>query len=176
MSILNYFKKKTGLLDPKGSLSSSISPTTIATANKKLRYCWRIVAAANVENVVRTTGKRFIVSTWVDLLLHWIIIYRYSPKERAKIGKYAMIHSISAAMKLFTRKLSVKLSETTVRSICDGYLEELKQRRWAGDNELLTSFPEKQHGRSLLLGNNLDENCSCMSERSEKDVGLCHPK
>jgi len=29
MSILNYFKKKTGLPDPKGSLSSSITPTAI---------------------------------------------------------------------------------------------------------------------------------------------------
>jgi len=37
MSILNYFKKKTGLPDPKGSLSSSISPTAIATANKEVK-------------------------------------------------------------------------------------------------------------------------------------------
>jgi len=34
---INYFKKKTGLLDPKSSLSLSISPTAIATANKEVK-------------------------------------------------------------------------------------------------------------------------------------------
>ena len=63
MSILNYFNKKTGLPDTKGSLSLSISPTAIATANKEVKALLKIVAAANVENVVHTTGKRFIVCT-----------------------------------------------------------------------------------------------------------------
>jgi len=45
MSILNYFKKKTGLPDPKGSLSSSITPTakvkvinTYVTTHFKLHH------------------------------------------------------------------------------------------------------------------------------------------
>ena len=37
MSILHYFRKKTTLPDPKGSLSSSITPTAIATANKEVK-------------------------------------------------------------------------------------------------------------------------------------------
>jgi len=37
MSILNYIKKKTGLPDPKGSLSLSIVPTAIATANEEVK-------------------------------------------------------------------------------------------------------------------------------------------
>ena len=36
MSILHYFRKKTGLPDPKDSLSSSIAPTAIAAANKEV--------------------------------------------------------------------------------------------------------------------------------------------
>ena len=87
-----------------------------------------------------------------------------------------MIHGVSAAMKLFTRKLNVKLSETIVCSIRDGYLEELKQRRRAGDNEFLTSFQKNNVEDCCFLVITWMKSCSCMSERSEKDVGLCHPK
>ena len=37
MSILHYFRKKTTLPDLKGSLSSSITPTAIAAANKEVK-------------------------------------------------------------------------------------------------------------------------------------------
>ena len=37
MSILNYFKKKTLLPDPEGSLSSSIAPNAIAAANQEVK-------------------------------------------------------------------------------------------------------------------------------------------
>jgi len=87
-----------------------------------------------------------------------------------------MIHGVSAATKLFTRKLSIKLSEITVCSIRDGYLEELKQRRRAGDNELLTSFPEKQCGRSLLLGNNLDEKLQLYVRKVREGCGIVSSK
>ena len=40
--------------------------------------------------------------------------YRYSPKERAQIGRYALEHGVPAATKKFSRKLDVELSETTV--------------------------------------------------------------
>ena len=65
-----------------------------------------------------------------------------------------MICSDSTAMRLFFRKLNVKFSDTSIR---DRYLEKLKQRRRAGDNELVDSFPVKRHSRLLLLGKNLDE-------------------
>ena len=109
-------------------------------------------------------------------MINYYKIYRYSPKERAKIGKYAMIHGVSAATKLFSRKLNIKLSETTVHSIHDGYLEELKQRRWAGDSEPLTSFPEKQYGRSLLLGNNLDEKLQLYVNKIREGCGVVSSK
>ena len=83
-----------------------------------------------------------------------------------------MIHGVSPATKLFSRKLNIKLSETTVRLIRDGYLEELKQRRWAGDSEPLTSFPEKQCGRSLLLGDNLDEKLQLYVNKFREGCGV----
>ena len=87
-----------------------------------------------------------------------------------------MIHGVSAATKLFSRKLNIKLSEMTVRSIRDGYLEELKQRRWPGDSEPLTSFPEKQRGRSLFLGNNLDEKLQLYVNKVREGCGVVSSK
>lgn len=83
--------------------------------------------------------------------------YRYSPKERAQIGKYAMEHGVSAAAMTLSRKLNIQLSKTTVCSIHDGYLGELRKRRRAGDHELLHKFSERQHGRSLPLDDSLEE-------------------
>ena len=87
-----------------------------------------------------------------------------------------MIHGVSAATRLFSRKLNVKLSETTVRSIRDRYLEELKQRRRAGDDEFVDSFPEKRRGRSLLLGNNLDEKLQLYVRKVREGCGVVSSK
>ena len=76
--------------------------------------------------------------------------YRYSPKERAQIRRYALEHGMAAATKKFSRKLDVELSETTVRSIRDGYLEEVKLLRQTGETEQLWKIPERQRGRALL--------------------------
>ena len=103
--------------------------------------------------------------------------YRYSPKERAQIEKYTLEHGVSAATKAFSRKLNIKLSETTVRSIRDGYLEELRQRRQSGDTERLQKFPERQHGRPSLLGDSLEQKLQLYITRvREKEVELCHQK
>ena len=53
----------------------------------------------------------------IDFSEHCLLIpsiYRYSPRERAKIGKYAMERGIAATARVFLRKLKVKLTETTV--------------------------------------------------------------
>ena len=87
-----------------------------------------------------------------------------------------MIHGVSAATKLFSRKLNIKFSETTVHSIHDGYLKELKQRRWAGDSETLSSFPEKQCGRLLFLANNLDEKLQLHVNKVREGCGAVSSK
>lgn len=56
MSILNYFKRKNGhgLPDPKGSLSSSIAPSTIAAANAEVKA----VLKGNSASSENKHGKR----------------------------------------------------------------------------------------------------------------------
>ena len=63
---------------------------------------------------------------------------------------------MSAAASVFSKKLKVKLSTSTVQSIKKAYLSCAKERRKADDSEDISSLPHKKRGRPLLLGTNLD--------------------
>ena len=82
---------------------------------------------------------------------------RYSPAERAQIGKYASIYGVTAAARYFTRKLKTHLSKSTVNSIQDLYLIEVWRRRLHDGSETIDKLPEKKKGRKLLLGEHLDK-------------------
>ena len=61
-----------------------------------------------MENMVGITGKKQLIDS-SELYLSIPYIYRYSPRERAQIGKYAMEHGVSATARTFSRKLKVQL-------------------------------------------------------------------
>ena len=65
--------------------------------------------------------------------------YRYSPKQSAEIRRYACLHGVTATARYYSRKLSVQLAETTVRSIRDAYKEEIKLK-WKDDGEANTGI------------------------------------
>ena len=109
-------------------------------------------------------------------MTRYCTFYRYSLKERAQIGRYASEHGVAAATKKFSRKLDVELSETTVRSIRDGYLEEVKRLRQAGETEQLWKFPERQRGRALLLGDSLEEKLQMYIRRVREEGGVVSAK
>ena len=83
---------------------------------------------------------------------------------------------MAASTKKFSRKLDVELSETTVRSIRDGYLEEVKRLRRAGETEQLWKFPERQRGRALLLGDSLEEKLQMYIRRVREEGGVVSAK
>ena len=56
----------------------------------------------------------------------------------------------------FSRKLSHRVSETTVHSIKKVYLEGMKEKRAAEDDGDVTLLPPKKCGRPVLLGEDLD--------------------
>ncbi len=84
------------------------------------------------------------------------LFYRYSPGTRADIGRYACQHGVAAAARIFSRKLSYRVSVTTVHSIKKVYLEGIKEKRALEDDGDVTVLPPKKRGRAVLLGEDLD--------------------
>ena len=54
MALLRYLKPANGLPNPKGSLSTMISPDVIAEMNKEVKEASRSIAGGNVDITRRT--------------------------------------------------------------------------------------------------------------------------
>ena len=79
--------------------------------------------------------------------------HRYSPKDRAEIGKYACQYGTAAASRVFSRKMERKVSTASVHSIKTAYLEDVKRKRSAdSEDDEVTVLPPKKRGRPFLLG------------------------
>ena len=136
MSILRYFKPKDGLSDPTGALSTSVPSAAIAQANREVQK-----AVTSSDKQKRGPYTKF------------------SAGLRAEIGKYSSYHGVAAASRHFSRKLSKRVSETTVRSIRSAYLEGIKRKRPVEldeEDEDIVALPRKKRGRPVLLGQELD--------------------
>ena len=148
MALLRYMKAIGSLPDPRGSLSHSILTQAIAEANKE------------VEKVMAG-----------DKLTKRGSYTKYSAADCAKIGKYACQHGAAAAARHFTRKFKKTVSESTVKSIKKGYIEEVLKRPREDDGEELTAFPAKKHGRKLLLGDDLDHKVQVYLKKVREEGG-----
>ena len=102
------------------------------------------------EDNIQSTS---IVHGWFRKLHYFLFFGRYSPKIRADIGRYAMINSITATSRHFTRKLGVSVSTSTVHSITQSY----KRKRHEEGQDTITYLPNKKCGRPLLLSEDLDK-------------------
>ncbi len=130
MALLRYLRSADGL--PGGSLSSSIPTQAIAEANKEVQKAIR-----NAE------GKRGVYQ-------------KYSPTVCSGIGKYACQHGAAAAAHYFSRKLKNKVSESTVKSINQAYMGELRKGARTDDGGEIAALPVKKRGRKALLSEDLD--------------------
>ena len=72
------------------------------------------------------------------------------------MGKYTSCHGVAAAARFFTRKLGHQVSETTVHSMKNAYLQEMKRKRANEEDDKIALLPQQKPGRPLLLGENLD--------------------
>ena len=64
------------------------------------------------------------------------------------------------------------MSESTVKSIKQGYIKELLKRPRVDDGEELTAFPAKKHGRKLLLGDDLHHKVQVYLKKLREEGGL----
>ena len=136
MALLRYLQRRDSLPDPKGSLSFAIPAQAIARANQEVQ-----AAAENIQ--VRERRKRGAYN-------------RYSPRDRADIGRYASQHGVAAAARFFSRKLKRTVRETTVRSMKAAYAEETLRKRRGGPGGDVTVLPLQKRGRPVLLGSSVD--------------------
>ena len=100
-------------------LSVRIGSHAIVAANREVeaelggsQETTRIHSSYNRYNINYT----LIVSLFTSFLL---ILFSYTSSQRAKMGKYASLHGVTAAAQVFSRKLRKSVSESTVRSIRD---------------------------------------------------------
>ena len=70
----------------------------------------------------------------------------------------------------FSRKLDKRVSESTVQSIKNAYVEGLRQKRGAEDGGDITALPLKKRGRRVLLGQELDMKVQ-MYQKKVRDGG-----
>ena len=79
------------------------------------------------------------------------LLYRYSLSVRADIGRYASHHGVTAAARVFSRKLNHSVNTSTI------LLEGMKENRTVEDSGDLSELPATKRGRRLLLGDDLDQ-------------------
>ena len=137
MSLLRYLKPANGLPNPKGSLSTAISPEVISEMNKEVEETTRCATEGKKRGPYKT----------------------YSPSERSRIGKYAFQHGATAASRHFSTKLKKRVSRSTAKSMKKAYEAELRERRrcYVAGTEEITDLPAKKRGRKLLIGEDLDQ-------------------
>ncbi len=141
MDILRYLKPLNGLPDPRGSLSSTNSSGAINEMNREVER--ELAASGSQKKKKRGPYQKF------------------SPSERAQIGKHAALHGATSASRHFSRKLRKSVSRGTAISLKNEYQGEVARRYHDDDNDdnepgSITELQPKKRGRKLLLGDNLD--------------------
>ena len=75
----------------------------------------------------------------------------FTPKEKARIARYASEIGVTRAIRKHT------LKESSVRTWTNKYKEEMKRNSVTGVHAITTKLENRKRGRPLLLGNELDE-------------------
>lgn len=122
-SILSYFQTPNGVPNHRGPLSRTIPSSAIAAANKEVR---RVIEESS-KSKKRGPYKR------------------YTPGDRAKIGRFASENGVMAAVRKFSQEYE-RINESTVRNFKKAYHEERSRKRKAGEDaaETVNEVPPKK--------------------------------
>ena len=108
MSLLKYFQPSSALPKPEGRLSTVVPSSSIAAANKE------------VKQVLDQTDKAELKRGAYE---------HFTPEEKARIGKRAAEHGVTASLRYFSKVYSGRsLKESTVRTWKMKYLQEIAAR------------------------------------------------
>ena len=149
MALFRYFEKTPKKLpDPDGPLSTSIPSSSISAANSKVQPLLE-TATATVDDTI--PGRRSKRGTYA----------KFSPEQKAIIGKRASEFGVVAAVKHFIKDYP-NLKENTVRDWRDAYRQKLKEKVKEAKHKdeiqiQVTELPERKRGRPLLVGQELEQ-------------------
>ena len=93
---------------------------------------------------------------------------RYTSEMRAEIGRYASINGVPAASAIFSNKLGVRVSKSTVNVMKKAYLEK-KRRTGSG---AVTTLSPKKRGRPILLGAHIDKQVQLYLKKIREHGGV----
>ena len=143
MAMLNYFQPAASVLPkPDGPLSRVIPAYSIAAANKEVKRVLDLPTAAEEK---QTTSKRGTYN-------------HFTPEEKARIGKRAAEHSVTATIRYFSKVFpDCLLKESTVRTWKKKFLQETARKKRAGEDMTVKEIADKKRGRPLLLGCKFDK-------------------
>ena len=138
-SILKYYQPiHRTLPNPSCHLAINIPSRAIAAANAE------VGSQAETGSQQRARKKRG----------HY---HKYTSKQRAEIARYAKIHGVSAAKRVFGKKLGVYINECTIRYFKNVYDEEMSRKQASsGSCSPIKELDTMPRGRPLLLGVKLD--------------------
>ena len=144
MALLNYFQPATSMLPkPDDPLSRVIPASSIAAANK-VKKVLDLPTGSRAEEK-KTTSKRGMYD-------------HFTPEEKARIGKRAAEHSVTATIRYFSKLLPGRLlKESTVRTWKKKFLQEIARMKKAGEDMTVNEIADKKRGRPLLLGCELNK-------------------
>ena len=142
MSLYDYFTRPGSVLwKPDSSLSTVVPASAIVAANEEVKK----VISTNASEEDSACSSR-----------HGAYEH-FTPKEKARIGKRAAEHGVTATVRLFSKAFPVRpLKESSVRT-WKKYKVELVKNKKAGKDVAVKELVDKKRGRPLLLGSELDK-------------------
>lgn len=99
----------------------------------------------------------------------------YSPKIRAKIGKYAAESGPTRASRHFSKELGKDVPESTARRLKKEYIDKLKGLTEGSDDSehiQVIALPKQAQGRPLLVGKEFDKCIQIFIESLRKTGGV----
>ena len=132
-NIIKRVQFDSNMPNPCGPLSQTMPSSAVAAANKEVRD---MLAKKNEK----TRGS----------------YHKYTPTQRADIGKYALENGVQSARRKFNRKSKVEINESTVRLFRNQFRKELVKRREEDADASISELHLKKRGRPVLLGDRLD--------------------
>ena len=141
LSLWKWIKKQpVGLPDPTKTTKLSEAAAT-ASADREANRIYESSVTVNVHSESTTLPS---------VRAKWGSYHAFTDEIRAKIGRHALEHGNTCAVKHFTKELYFDIKESTVRNFKKAYIKKLQSSK---DSDSITSLPNKNRGRPLKLGN-----------------------